>query len=104
MKEGIMAVKILIKRKFKNGNMQAASRYVINNRNGAMRQPGYISSETLRNIEDKDTILVVSMWENLEAWEAWKNSEIRKANVAEFKDYLVGVAEYEHYSLGLPIE
>jgi heme-degrading monooxygenase HmoA len=69
-----------------------------------MRQPGYISSETLRNIEDKDTILVVSMWENLEAWEAWKNSEIRKANVAEFKDYLVGVAEYEHYSLGLPIE
>ena len=99
-----MIVKIFIKRKFKNGNMQAASRFVINNRNGAMRQPGYISSETLRNIEDKDTILVVSMWENLEAWEAWKNSEIRKANVAEFKDYLVGVAEYEHYSLGLPIE
>ena len=99
-----MAVKILIKRKFKNGNMRAASRFVINNRNGAMRQPGYISSETLRNIEDKDTILVVSMWENIEAWEAWKNSEIRKASVAEFKDYLVGVAEYEHYSLGLPIE
>ena len=99
-----MAVKILIKRKFKNGNMQAASRFVINNRSGAMRQPGYISSETLRNIEDKDTILVVSMWENIEAWEAWKNSEIRKANVAEFKDYLVGVAEYEHYSLGLPID
>jgi heme-degrading monooxygenase HmoA len=99
-----MAVKILIKRKFKNGNMKAASRFVINNRNGAMRQPGYISSETLQNIEDKDTILVVSMWENIEAWEAWKNSEIRKANVAEFKDYLIGVAEYEHYSLGLPIE
>ena len=99
-----MAVKILIKRKFKNGNMQAASRFVINNRNGAMRQPGYISSETLRSIEDKDTILVVSMWENIETWEAWKNSEIRKANVAEFKDYLVGVAEHEHYSLGLPIE
>ena len=99
-----MAVKILIKRKFKNGNMQAASRFVINNRSGAMRQPGYISSETLRSIEDKDTILVVSMWENIEAWEAWKNSEIRKANVAEFKDYLVGVAEHEHYSLGLPIE
>jgi heme-degrading monooxygenase HmoA len=99
-----MIVKIFIKRKFKNGNMQAASRFVINNRNGAMRQPGYISSETLRSIEDKDTILVVSMWENIEAWEAWKNSEIRKANVAEFKDYLVGVEEYEHYSLGLPIE
>ena len=99
-----MAVKILIKRKFKHGNIQAASRFVINNRNGAMRQPGYISSETLRNIDDEDKILVVSMWESMEAWEAWKNSETRKANVAELKDYLVGDAEYEHYSLGLPLE
>jgi heme-degrading monooxygenase HmoA len=65
-----MAVKILIKRKFKNGNMQAASRFVINNRNGAMQQPVYISSETLRRIDDKDIILVVSIWENMEAWEA----------------------------------
>lgn len=99
-----MAVKILIKRKFKSGNMQAASRFVINNRNSAMRQPGYISSETLRSIEDKNTIMVISMWENMEAWEAWKNGEIRKANVADFKDYLVGDTAYEHYSLGLPFE
>ena len=99
-----MAVKILIKRKFKQSHMQAASRFVINNRSGAMQQPGYISSETLRSIEDKDTVLVISMWENMEAWEAWKNSEIRKANVAELKDYLIGEAEYEHYTLGLPMK
>lgn len=41
---------------------------------------------------------------NLEAWETWKNSETRKANIAEFKDYLIGETEYEHYSLGLPLE
>ena len=99
-----MAVKILIKRKFKHGNIQAASRFVINNRSGAMQQPGYISSETLRSIDDKDKILVVSMWENMEAWEAWKNSETRLANENEAKDYLVGQIEYEHYSLGLPLE
>jgi hypothetical protein len=51
-----MAVKILIKRKFKDGNMQAASRLVINNRSGAMKQPGYISSETLRSLDDKDQV------------------------------------------------
>ncbi len=99
-----MAVKILIKREFKDGTMQAASRFLINNRSGAMKQPGYISSETMRSLDDKDQVVVVSMWENMEAWEAWKNSDIRKANVAEFKDYLVGEAEYEHYSLGLPLE
>ena len=98
-----MAVKILIKRKFKNGNMRAASRFLINNRSGAMQQRGYISSETLRSLDDKDQIMVVSMWESMEDWQAWKNSETRKANVAEFEDYMTGETVYEHYSLGLPL-
>lgn len=97
-----MAVKILIKRKFKNGNMRAASRFLINNRSGAMQQPGYISSETLRSLDDKDKIMVVSMWESMEDWQTWKNSDIRKANVEEFKEYMTGETVYEHYSLGLP--
>jgi len=100
----MMAVKILIKRKIKNGNMRAASRLVINNRNGAMKHPGYISSETMRNLDDPSLIVVVSMWQNMEAWENWKNSETRIANEAEFKDYVVGSTEYEHYSLGLSLD
>jgi quinol monooxygenase YgiN len=100
----MMAVKILIKRKIKNGNMKAASRLVINNRYGAMAHPGYISSETMRSIDDPDRIVVVSMWQDIEGWESWKNSETRKANEDEFKDYFVGPTEYELYSLGLPLE
>lgn len=99
-----MAVKILIKRKIKNGNMRAASRLVINNRNGAMKHPGYISSETMRSLDDSSLIVVASMWHNMEAWETWKNSETRIANEAEFKDYVVGSTEYEHYSLGLSLD
>ena len=99
-----MAVKILIKRKIKNENMRAASRLVINNRNGAMQYPGYISSETMRSLDDSSLIVVVSMWQNMEAWETWKNSETRIANEAEFKDYVVGSTEYEHYSLGLSLD
>ena len=99
-----MAVKILIKRKFKDGHMRAASRFLINHRNGAMTQPGYISSETLRDMDDRNKIVVVSMWETIEAWNAWKNSEARMENETEFKDYLIGEAEYEHYSLGLSLE
>jgi hypothetical protein len=44
------------------------------------------------------------MWDNIEAWETWKNSATRLATEAEFKDYFVGQTEYEHYSLGLPLE
>ena len=99
-----MAVKILIKRKFKDGNLKAASRLLINHRNGAMEQPGYISSETMQRLEDPNQITVVSMWKDIEAWEAWKNSGTRLANENEAKDLLVGQTEYEHYSLGLPFE
>jgi heme-degrading monooxygenase HmoA len=100
----MMAVKILIKRKIKDGNMRAASRLVINNRTGAMKHPGYISSETLRNLDNPSLIVVVSMWHSIEAWESWKNSETRRANEAEFKDYIIGSTEYEHYSLGLQMD
>ena len=103
-REGIMTVKILIKRKFKDGNLRMAARLLINNRNGAMQQPGYISSETMQRLEDPFQITVVSMWKDIEAWETWKNSESRLANEDEVKDYLVGQTEYEHYSLGLPLE
>ena len=99
-----MALKILIKRKIKDKNMQAASRLLINSRNGAMHQPGYISSETMRSLDDPGQIVVVSMWQNREAWETWRNSETRKAIETEFKDYIVGQTEYEHYSLGLTLE
>ena len=99
-----MAIKVLIKRKFKEGNLQAASRFLINHRNGAMRQPGYISSETMQSLDDPDKVVVVSMWHTIEDWEAWKNSETRKGNESEFKDYIVGQVDFEHYSLGLPWE
>ena len=99
-----MAVKIVIKRKFKDGDMRAASRLLINNRNGAMQQQGYISSETMQRLEDPSQITVVSMWKDIEAWESWKNSDIRLANENEARDLLVGPTEYEHYSLGLPFE
>jgi heme-degrading monooxygenase HmoA len=99
-----MAVKILIKRKFKEGNLKAAARLLINHRNGAMQQRGYISSETMQRLEDPNQVTVISMWQDIEAWEAWKNSETRKANESEFRDLLAAQTEYEHYSLGLPFE
>ena len=99
-----MAVKILIKRKFKDGNLRAASRLLINNRKGAMQQPGYISSETMQRLEDPNQITVTSMWQDINSWETWKNSEARVANENEVKNVLAEPTEYEYYSLGLPFE
>jgi heme-degrading monooxygenase HmoA len=99
-----MAVKILIKRKIKDGNMQAAARLLINSRKGAMTQPGYISSETMRSLDDPTQVVVMSMWQNKENWQSWKESPARKEIQEEFEQYLIGSVEYENYSLGLSIE
>ena len=46
----------------------------------------------------------MTMWQNIEDWNAWKTSDTRQANEAEFKDYIVGETEFEYYSLGLQME
>ncbi len=99
-----MAVRILIKRKIKDGNMKAAARLLINSRKGAMTQPGYISSETMCSLDDPTQVVVMSMWQTKESWEAWRSSADRKEIQAEFETYLTEPAKFEHYSLGLPDE
>lgn len=43
----------------------------------ANRQSGYISGETLRNVDDPNEYLVISTWKSLEAWQRWLNREER---------------------------
>jgi heme-degrading monooxygenase HmoA len=101
-----MAIKVLIKRKFPKSKDREKElfRCIKEIRRLVPQQPGYIASENLRSLDDKDQVVVASIWETIEAWEAWKNSEERKAYVDEFRDYYVGEAQYEHYALGLQLD
>lgn len=47
------------------------SEMLIDLRSLAHRQPGYISGETLRNVEDPTEYLVISNWKTLEDWKRW---------------------------------
>ena len=49
-----MAIKVFIKRKIKDGQLQEASRLISKTRYGAMGQKGYISSETLTGHSDQN--------------------------------------------------
>jgi heme-degrading monooxygenase HmoA len=98
-----MAVKVLIKRKIKDGKLKEASKLLIKARYAAMNQQGYISSETLTNCIDPNRIAVISMWQNLEDWTRWKNSAVRAENEAKFRALLDGTTEYEPYNLGLDL-
>ncbi|THB73549.1 MAG: hypothetical protein D6B25_15145 [Desulfobulbaceae bacterium] len=96
-----MAVKVLIKRKFKAGTNKDASAMLIKSRGIAITMEGYISSETLSHHEDPDTILVLSMWQTKEDWENYKKSAERKENERHYARIMDGVTDYEVYKIGI---
>jgi heme-degrading monooxygenase HmoA len=99
-----MAVKVLIKRKIKDGKLNEASKLFIKARYNAMEQPGYISSETLSGCEDGNNVVVVSMWQKIEDWNQWEKSKVRAENETKFESLLDGLVEYETYNLGLQLK
>jgi len=96
-----MAVKVLIKRKIKDGKLNDASKLLIKARHNAMGQKGYISSETLSGCDDLNYLLVISMWQRIEDWDQWKNDDLREENEAAFEALLDEPTEYETYNLRL---
>ncbi len=51
--------------------LRTLSEMLIELRGMAHRQAGYISGETLRNIDDPNEYLVISTWKTPETWNWW---------------------------------
>jgi heme-degrading monooxygenase HmoA len=96
-----MAVKILIKRRFKEGHFNEINKMLKKVRYGAMDEDGYLSSETLWDHEDPFRVVVASNWRSLEDWRRWSKNPNRKADLNEIEKYLDGSTEYEVFDLGL---
>lgn len=96
-----MAIRVFIKRRFKEGYFNEINDMLKKVRYGAMDQKGYISSETMWDHEDPFRVIVASTWQNIGYWDNWKNSELRKSNEEKFEEYLDGSTEYEVFDLGL---
>jgi heme-degrading monooxygenase HmoA len=67
-----MAVKILIKRRVPKAKEAKLLPLLLDLRSIAITQPGYISGETLRNVNDPEDYVVISTWQSVEAWKAWE--------------------------------
>ena len=91
-----MPYKILIKRVVPEHKEQELLPLLLELRVHAAMQPGYISGETLRRIDNPGEELVVSTWQTLEAWRQWLTSGERLA-IQEKVDRLVG--EKTHYEI-----
>jgi heme-degrading monooxygenase HmoA len=95
-----MTVKIIIDRQFKEAHRAADIRIFNDLRIGAMGQNGYISGETLVDVEDNKKIVVISVWKSIEDWETWRDSGERKKLEAELSPYLGEPAKIRAFMLG----
>lgn len=74
------------------------SELLIELRNMANSQPGYISGETLRNVDDRDEYLVISTWKSMESWKGWLDNQ-KRVEVESQIDALLGASTvYKVYS------
>ena len=96
-----MAIKIVIKRQFKENAAQKAFELLSNFRREAMGRPGYISGETWVNHYDPCRIAVVSTWQTVEDWIHWEESDQRAANEAKLEGLLKTPVKFEIYDLGV---
>ena len=88
-----MVIKVLIRRLIKENKIGDVVELLKNLRVGAMNQSGYISGETLINQNDSRHLMVVSIWQTVEDWNRWQESDERKANDEKLERFLIVPAE-----------
>lgn len=73
-----MAIQVIIKRKYKLDHPEELLPLLTKLRTRAKDQPGYISGETLRSIDNPKHYMVFSKWERTEDWMKWFHSKERR--------------------------
>ncbi len=95
-----MAVKVLIRRKVPEDKARKMIPLFREMRSLANEQPGYITGETMRNLEKSDDFLVISTWETSDDWKRWVQSDARQQIQSKIDALLGGQTEYEIFHYG----
>jgi heme-degrading monooxygenase HmoA len=77
-KEDYMPIQVIIKRKWQIDKPEALIPLLIELHSLAKKQPGYISGETLRSLDNPEDYMVVSNWETVDDWKKWLQSKKRR--------------------------
>ncbi len=95
-----MAVKIIIKRKIPKAKEAQVLPLLLELRAKAMAQPGYISGETLINVNDPEDYLVISTWKSAKDWQAWAESKERSEIQERIEKLLAEKSSVQIYYYG----
>jgi heme-degrading monooxygenase HmoA len=99
-----MAVKVIIRRIVPEHRVDDLQPLLRELRTRAMRQPGYISGETLRRLDKPDEFLVIGTWSSPEDWNRWAKSQERNEIQGRIDTLLGAKTEYGifHYESSRP--
>lgn len=95
-----MAVKIFIKRQVPEEKAREIIPLVREMRSLATNHEGYISGETLRNLERPEEFMVISTWQSSQDWKEWIKSEGRQEIQGKIDSLLGGETEYQIFHYG----
>ena len=73
-----MPIKVFIKRKWQVDKPEELLPLLAALREVAREQPGFISGETLRSLDDPEDFLVISIWETADDWNKWMQNKNRR--------------------------
>lgn len=100
-RKGDTMVRVVIEHKVKDIQLVEKFIDVIREvRNEAMKQKGFITGETLVNIDDPTNVLVLSTWESSDDWNGWDTAEIRlklKPQINELLSEPYSVRKFHYY-------
>ena len=95
-----MAVRVIIKRKIPEDRKAEVLPLIIQMRALATSQTGYICGETLVNSDDLEEFIVISSWNDLDSWKAWRLSNQRAELDDKIEVLLEEKTEYKSYFYG----
>ena len=95
-----MLAKILINRQFKSGKEKEILDLLNKLRSIAMQQPGYVSGLTMSAPDDPNNMMVISTWQSLEEWLAWKANPERNSLEAMLEIYQHKPTDYQEFVVG----
>ena len=97
-----MAIGVLIRRITKDGiNAKVLHPDLVEIRSLSVRQPGYISGETIYNLDRPEECIVISKWTSKEHWQSWKKNPKRLEIIKKMEKHLSAKAQYNIYGIGL---
>jgi len=95
-----MAVKVLIKRIVPEKMAKDLIPLFRQMRSLATNHAGYISGETLRNLDNPEEFMVISTWQSSQDWKDWLQSKDKKEIQDKIDSLLGGETEYKIFHYG----